>query len=55
MLAQLWSNIDKTTMQSKIKTSVACKRPFHWISKKSRLVRAAREISKFQNFKTDQF
>ena len=25
------------------------KRPFHWISMKSRLVRAARETSKFQN------
>ena len=28
---------------SKITTPLACKRPFHWISMKSRLVRAARE------------
>ena len=29
---------------------LARKRPFHWISMKSRLVRAARETSKFQNW-----
>ena len=30
-------------------TPSARKRPFHWISKKSKLVRAARETSKFPN------
>ena len=35
---------------SRITTSLAHKRPFHWISMKSRLVRGARETSKFQNW-----
>ena len=35
---------------SRITTPLARKRPFHWISMKSRLVRAARETSKFQNW-----
>ena len=30
-------------------TPLARKRPFHWISMKSKLVRATRETSKFQN------
>ena len=33
---------------SRITTTLARKRPFHWISMKRRLVRAARENSKFQ-------
>ena len=32
---------------SRITTPLARKRPIHWISMKSRLVRAARETSKF--------
>ena len=32
---------------SRISTSLARKRPFHWISMKSGFVRAARETSKF--------
>ena len=35
---------------SSITTPLARKRPFHWISMRSRLVRAARETSKFQNW-----
>ena len=35
---------------SRITIPLARKRPFHWISKKSGLVRAARESSKFQNW-----
>ena len=35
---------------SRITTSLVRKRPFHWISMKSRLVRAAMETSKFQNW-----
>ena len=34
---------------SRITTPLARKRPFRWISLKSRLVRAARETSKLQN------
>ena len=34
---------------SRITTPLARKRSFHWISMKSRLVRAAKETSKFQN------
>ena len=34
----------------RITTPFACKRPFHWISMKSRLARVARETSKFQNW-----
>ena len=36
-------------MVSRITTLLACKRPFHWIWMKSRLVRAVRESSNFQN------
>ena len=35
---------------SRITTPLARKRPFHWISMKIRLVRAAKETSKFQNW-----
>ena len=35
---------------SRITIPLARKRPFHWISSKSGLVRAARESSKFQNW-----
>ena len=35
---------------SGIKNPLARKSPFHWISMKSRLVRAAREISTYQNW-----
>ena len=35
---------------SRITSPLARKRPFHWISMKSRLVRSARESSKFQNW-----
>ena len=35
---------------SRITTPLVRKRPFYWISMKSRLVRAARGISKFQNW-----
>ena len=35
---------------SRITTPLAHKRPFHWILMKSRLVRADRETSKFQNW-----
>ena len=34
----------------RITTPFACKRPFHWISMKSRLARVARDTSKFQNW-----
>ena len=37
---------------SRITTPLALKRQFHWISMKSRLVRAARETSKFQKLIT---
>ena len=35
---------------SRITTPLARKRPFHWISMKSKLVRAARETSIYQNW-----
>ena len=35
---------------SGITIHLVCKRPFHWISKKSRLMRAARGTSKFLNW-----
>ena len=35
---------------SRITTPFARRRPFHWISIKSRLMRAAKETSKFQNW-----
>ena len=34
---------------TRVTNPLALKRPFHWISVKSRLVRDARETSKFQN------
>ena len=35
---------------SRITSPLSRKRPFHWITMKSRLARAARETSKFQNW-----
>ena len=37
---------------SRITTPLARKRPFHWILMRSRLMRAARETSKFQKLIT---
>ena len=46
----LWTMSFKWFPVSRITTLLACKILFHWISMNSRLVRAARETSKFQNW-----